>query len=296
MQRSRINLSVLRAVACVVVIAVLACLSLTACDLFGGSNHNTQQTTPSSTPDEEPEVEEPSGDEQPEEQPDVQEPPEDQKQPDVQEQPSEEEEPELTREEFESELAIIIENYYNENISLIQSLNISETKILTINAKDSRVYFSCMKTEKNGFGVVTINSTFALNSYRQILENLNLSKQDFVTISSRIMEQGVPEDICAFALSQSKVTQALYSAGVSTDDIINYKVINTTEFQLTSNGNVTNITMIIGDKIVTVSMGGSTGWCKSQREYLTQLQKGYFSYLENIEIKDYSELALSDGN
>ncbi len=282
--------------AIVIILSFALCATLTACDL----NLQKKDPTPShngnsnETPSDPPEIEEPS-DGNDTETPEEQETPSEQEPPEEQQKPSEEVEHDITREEFERELAIYLQNYYNENVSLLQSLNISDTNILMINAKDSKVYFSCKKTGtgKVNFGVVDISTSLELNTYKtykQILENINLSKQGFTTLTSRITEQGVPEDICAFALSQSKVKAAL--SGVSSYDIINYKVINTTLFTLTSHGNVTDITMLVGNRIVTLSMGGHTGTCKTQREYLRELQYGYLSYIENIEVKEYRELSL----
>ena len=134
----------------------------------------------------------------------------------------------------------------------------------------------------------------------------------------------MPEDICAYALSQPKVHDFLTSRGITSSEILNYKVINTTEFRslavekpytywMEALGRrypvdrvmASDAIMLVGNKLFSVRIGApSFGVEDSQRAYLSEIQHDSAYYSKDIygvewldisfmTIIDYEELSIN---
>lgn len=197
----------------------------------------------------------------------------------------------IFRAEFEEELAAIIEEGYNTGKP--SYLQIKNVHILRINRsiQSKIIYYETEINNKMKIGTVTINNdALEFDTYKEILAHL--TDVTYAYVKSRITEQGVPEDICAYALAQQQVQDFLLANGVDSSAIANFEVINTTEFNSANAGICSNITMLVGNKIFTLTIGGHLGACDSQREYLTKLQNGRLGVIDEMQLTDYEELAL----
>lgn len=192
---------------------------------------------------------------------------------------------------FEEELPGVIESYFNENIAEISLLNISNVEVKAINNETGTIYLNCTQQGINKFMELNSESLKNAESYKNLSENINTLA--FTTENkggATVQEESLANEIASLALEQQEVLDYITENGI---DISNYTVLNATEFGYGETGRVSNLTILFNDKIFTMTIGGTTGACSTQEEYLNKLKDGRLSVLTNFAITNYKELEVA---
>ncbi len=192
---------------------------------------------------------------------------------------------------FEAELPGVLETEYNKNYTNEKS-KISNVSVKAINYATGDIYFECNRNNRTIFVNVSNEdlknvATFE-NAYNNAIKSDNL-KYDYKSIETT-QEKDLANEIASFALEQQEVLDYITENGI---DISNYTVLNATEFGYGETGRVSNLTILFNDKIFTMTIGGTTGACSTQEEYLNKLKDGRLSVLTNFAITDYKELEVA---
>lgn len=192
---------------------------------------------------------------------------------------------------FEEELPGVLETEYNKNYTNEKS-KISNVSVKAINYATGDIYFECNRNNRTIFVNVSNEdlknvATFE-NAYNNAIKSDNL-KYDYKSIETT-QEKDLANEIASFALEQQEVLDYITENGI---DISNYTVLNATEFGYGETGRVSNLTILFNDKIFTMTIGGTTGACSTQEEYLNKLKDGRLSVLTNFAITDYKELEVA---
>lgn len=190
---------------------------------------------------------------------------------------------------FEAELPRVIENYFNENVSLLEKMNISNVNVLTINNNNGDVYLKGTINNKEKFYIANCNQLSSLSSYKEANDKLNNLTFNFGNAQT-VQTETLANEIAEFALEQDKVIEYLINNGV---DYSNYEVLNATEFDNDGTGRMSNLTIKFADKIFSMTMGGPTGVCSTQEEYLNKLKSGRLRVLKNFNVDNYKELEVA---
>lgn len=192
---------------------------------------------------------------------------------------------------FEAELPGVIENYFNDNLAKLNFLKINDVKINTINNETGTIYINCVQQNVNKFMELNCASLKNATNYKTLSENV--SKMSFTTENNKgvtVQTETLANEIAEFALEQVEVVNYLAENGI---DASNYEVLNASNFQATSQGDISNLTIKFENKIMTMTIGGVTGACSTQEEYLNKLKDGRLSILTDFKIENYKELALA---
>lgn len=192
---------------------------------------------------------------------------------------------------FEAELPGVLETEYNKNYTNEKS-KISNVSVKAINYATGDIYFECNRNNRTIFVNASNEdlknvATFE-NAYNNAIKSDNL-KYDYKSIETT-QEKDLANEIASFALEQQEVLDYITENGI---DISNYTVLNATEFGYGETGRVSNLTILFNDKIFTMTIGGTTGACSTQEEYLNKLKDGRLSVLTNFAITDYKELEVA---
>ena len=190
---------------------------------------------------------------------------------------------------FMDELPGTIEDYFNNNIATKARHKISNLNNLTINFATGDIYFNCTQDSLNVFMKLNSNQLSNSTSFEDSYDNLNnfaFTTTNKVGVS--VQDQSLANDIAAFALEQDAVTSFLSQNGISASS--DYTVLNATKFNNNSGILTSSLVINMGDKIFTMDIGGPTGICNTQQEYLNKLQEGYLSKLDNFNLVDFSNL------
>ncbi|MGN0760592.1 MAG: hypothetical protein ACI4MV_01460 [Christensenellales bacterium] len=191
---------------------------------------------------------------------------------------------------FLEQLPTVIENYYNVNLAKFSTFNISNIKINTLNFSNGTIYINCIQQNVNKFMELKCDSIIDASSYQYLYKSL----QTFVFTTKNnkgvtVQTEALANEIAEFALEQPQVQAYLAENGLTTTELI---VLNATEFELTSKGNISTLTIKFNEYIFTVKIGGTTGACSTQEEYLNKLKDGRLSVLEDFALIPYQELAV----
>lgn len=193
---------------------------------------------------------------------------------------------------FEAELPRVIENYFNENIATKPMHKISDVTLKLYNANSGTIYFNCVQTGANVFLSVSSSELKNCNSFKELndkLSNCTFTTENKAGVS--VQEEGLANEIAEFALEQAEVVNYLAENGIDAGEL---KVLNATEFEPSSQGRISKLTIKMNNRIFNCSIGGSTGFCSTQEEYLSKLKEdGRLSILTNFKIENYKELALA---
>lgn len=193
---------------------------------------------------------------------------------------------------FEAELPGVIENYFNENLAKFSTFNISNIKINTINNATGTIYINCVQQNVNKFMELNCESLKNATNYKTLSENV--SKMSFTTENNKgvtVQEEGLANEIAEFAFEQAEVQNYLSENGI---DASNYEVLNATEFESSSQGRFSKLTIKMNNKIFNCSIGGSTGSCSTQRDYLNVLKSNEVTTKINIQsLIEYKELTVA---
>ena len=187
---------------------------------------------------------------------------------------------------FEKDLPSVIENYFNENVSIHEVMNISNVEIAAINHETGNIYFNCVINNVNKFCVANSTDFSSSKTYQNAYENLKETKFTFGNAQS-VQEKDLAEKIASYALEQDEVLEYLINNGISYS---NCEVLNVSEFNSTTKGDLANLVLKMGDKIFSMTMGGTTGAYSTQEECLEILKGGRLSILTNFNIENYKEL------
>lgn len=191
---------------------------------------------------------------------------------------------------FEAELPGVIENYFNENVSLLEKMNISNVNVLTINNNNGDVYLKGTINNKEKFYIANCNQLSSLSSYKEANDKLNNLTFNFGNAQT-VQEEGLANEIAEFAFEQTEVQNYLSENGLNAGDL---KVLNATEFYGESGYLTTNITIKSEKSIFSVKLAGRTGTCSSEEEYLTKFKNGYLEKVTMGETVEYKELETKD--
>lgn len=192
---------------------------------------------------------------------------------------------------FEEELPGVIENYFNENLAKFSTFNISNVEVRLINNEAGTIYLNCTQQGINKFMELNSESLKNAESYKNLSENIN--SLAFTTENNKgvtVQEESLANEIASFALEQQEVLDYITENGI---DISNYTVLNVSQFELTSNGDVSNLVLKCNDKIFSMTIGGTAGSYSTQEECLNKLKNGRLSVLTNFAITDYKELEVA---
>ncbi|GEM_PF-5760410 len=191
---------------------------------------------------------------------------------------------------FLEELPETIENYYNAHVSINSIMDISQVTLKEINYSNGNIYLNVMGTNnRQKFFIANLNGLNDQNSYEDAYSLIDNNASFTFSKAYSIQEQSLANEIAEFALEQDAVKDYLTQNGISSTS--NYEVLNATEFNGTTKGRISDLVIKLNNKIFTLSIGGTTGVCNSQEEYLNKLKNGRLSVLENFEISNYSELS-----
>lgn len=182
---------------------------------------------------------------------------------------------------FEEELPSVIENYFNENLAQLSFLKIQDVKINAINNATGKVYINCTQQGTNKFMELSCSDLKNPSNYQTLSENV--SKMSFSTENNKgetVQEKDLADKIASYALEQDKVLEYMINNGI--DYSKNSKVLNATEFEAKGGYRQTDVTVIVGNNVLKISLSGRAGTCSTQEEYLQKFKNGY---LEKVEVK-----------
>lgn len=193
---------------------------------------------------------------------------------------------------FEEALPSVIENYFNENLAIANFLKIDDVKISLINHASGSVYVNCTQQGTNKFMELQCSDLKNASNYKDLSENI--SNMIFTTGNNKgetVQEEDLANEIVSYALEQDKVQAYLLRNGI---DYTNYEILNATEFDYYgSSGRTSKLMIKFDNKIFNMSIGGVTGACDTQEDYLNKLKDGRLSILEDFELENYNELKTS---
>lgn len=190
---------------------------------------------------------------------------------------------------FLEELPTAIENYYNSNVSINPIMDISQITIKGINFDSGDIYLSAVgANNREKFFIANFDGLNNLNSYEGAYSLIDDANFTFSKAYS-VQDASLANEIAEFALQQGAVVNFLSQNGISANS--NYIVLNATEFNSKDGIRTSNVVLKINNKILKFDIGGATGACSSQQEYVNKIKNGYLDKLENFEINDYSELS-----
>lgn len=193
---------------------------------------------------------------------------------------------------FEAELPRVIENYFNENLAGQEWKKVSNCKVKLFNVADGTIYFDCVQDFCNVFMSVKSPELAKCTSYEQLnktLNNCTMTTDNIIGVT--VQTETLANEIAEFALEQTEVVNYLAENGINAS---NYEVLNATEFESSSQGRFSKLTIKMNNKIFNCSIGGSTGACSTQRDYLNVLKSNEVTTKIDIQsLTEYKELTVA---
>ena len=189
------------------------------------------------------------------------------------------------KEMFETNILAAIQNDYNENQKFNHN-HISNAEIELINYETGDVYFTAERNNIKVFIVANHEEIADWATYEALNENFPTEGFEFSSAYT-VQEDALAEEIAKFALTQTAVQTYAKENDI---DLLNYKVINVTEFKGTTNGTKSDLVLLTEDGVLTFSLIGTTGACSSQEEYLTKLKSASNTRAEKFNLVQHYEI------
>ena len=195
---------------------------------------------------------------------------------------------------FEADLSAALENHYNE-IQKFEHNHISNVELELINYETGDIYFTLeYKNHSSGircFGVTNHEDIASFETYKEAYENCPIEDFKYTEDDAyklyTVQEDDLAKEIVEFALTQPELQEYIEQNDL---DLSNYTVINATEFENHGEGRRSYIVLLTNDGILTFKIGGSTGVCGSQEEYVSKMKNLSKVYIENISHSEYYEI------
>ena len=189
------------------------------------------------------------------------------------------------KEDFEGHIIDLIQNDYNEDMPLEQ-LKIDYLELELINYETGDVYFTCIKAGKKLMYIANHKEIANWETYEALYENIPMDGFEFSSAYT-VQEDGLAEEIVQFALTQPAIQDYAEENNI---DLSNYKIINATEFQNSSDGRKSEIVLLTDDGVLSFSLVGVTGTCSSQEEYLAKMKKSTIVEVNSIKFVEHYEI------
>lgn len=192
---------------------------------------------------------------------------------------------------FEADLPGVIENCFNKNV-INEKFKLKNIKVLAYNNLSGTFYINCDRNNTKSFYEVSNDNFKNQTSYKTLYEEIQNGDLVFNFGEQKTsQEEGLANEIAEFAFEQAEVQNYLSENGI---DASNYEVLNATEFESSSQGRFSKLTIKMNNKIFNCSIGGSTGSCSTQRDYLNVLKSNEVTTKINIQsLIEYKELTVA---
>lgn len=189
------------------------------------------------------------------------------------------------KEMFETNILAAIENDFNEDIAM-EKYQIKDLALELINYETGDVYFTCERNNQKLMYIANHEEIADWATYEALNENFPMDEFTY-SPAYTVQEDALAQEIVEFALTQTAIQDYIDEHNL---DFSDYEIINATEFVGSAAGRSSTVILKSGDDILTFNIGGATGACRTQEEYVNKMKNLSKVYIENIGHSEHYEI------